>query len=65
MRSDIATITAFGLSVFSLATAQTVPPTFSCFDPPEEGQTNPHEDDNDGQIVIVGEACCAALTVQG
>lgn len=55
MRSDIATIIAFGLSLCSVVNAA---PTYSCFDPPDEGQTNPL---GEGMEDVVGSECCEAL----
>eukprot|EP00903_Cladosiphon_okamuranus_P014672 g13599.t1 len=55
MRSEIATIVAFGLSLASIVHAA---PTYSCFDPPDEGQTNPL---GEGMEDVVGADCCAAL----
>lgn len=55
MRSDIATIIAFGLSFCSVVHAA---PTYSCFDPPDEGQTNPL---GEGMEDVVGSECCEAL----
>ncbi|CAM9939555.1 unnamed protein product [Scytosiphon promiscuus] len=56
MRSDIATIIAFGLGVCSMANAAA--PTYSCFDPPDEGQTNPL---GEGMEDVVESECCEAL----
>ncbi|CAM9980735.1 unnamed protein product [Ectocarpus fasciculatus] len=55
MRSDIATVVAFGLlSVCPISAA----PTYSCFDPPDEGQTNPL---GEGMEDVVESECCEAL----
>ncbi|CAN0097316.1 unnamed protein product [Ectocarpus sp. 6 AP-2014] len=55
MRSDIATVIAFGLlSVCPVSAA----PTYSCFDPPDEGQTNPL---GEGMEDVVESECCEAL----
>ncbi|CAM9517867.1 unnamed protein product [Ectocarpus sp. 13 AM-2016] len=55
MRSDIATVIAFGLlNVCPVSAA----PTYSCFDPPDEGQTNPL---GEGMEDVVESECCEAL----
>ena len=54
MRSDITTL-AVALGLVCCAKAA---PTFSCFDPPDEGQTNPL---GEGMEDVVGAECCEAL----
>eukprot|EP00904_Undaria_pinnatifida_P006022 jgi/Undpi1/254/HiC_scaffold_1.g00251.m1 len=54
MRADIATL-AITLGLVCCAKAA---PTFSCFDPPDEGQTNPL---GEGLEDVVEEECCEAL----
>lgn len=56
MRSDVAAIIAFGLTVCCVANAAA--PTYSCFDPPDEGQTNPL---GEGLEDVVESECCEAL----
>lgn len=55
MRSDIATVVAFGLLSACPVSAA---PTYSCFDPPDEGQTNPL---GEGMEDVVESECCEAL----
>ena len=54
MRSDITTL-AVALGLVCCAKAA---PTFSCFDPPDEGQTNPL---GEGMEDVVETECCEAL----
>ena len=54
MRADIASL-AIALGLVCCASAA---PTFSCFDPPDEGQTNPL---GEGMEDVVGAECCEAL----
>ena len=54
MRTDIVSLVTLGLVCGANAAA----PTYSCFDPPDEGQTNPLGEGMD----IVESECCEALT---
>lgn len=55
MRAEIATL-AVALGLVGCANAVT--PTYSCFDPPGEGQTNPL---GEGMEDVVEDECCEAL----
>lgn len=55
MRADIVALLALGLVCGAKAGA----PTYSCFDPPDEGQTNPL---GEGMEHIVEDECCELLT---
>lgn len=55
MRTEFAVAVAMGLVCGSQAAA----PLYSCFDPPDEGQTNPL---GEGFEDVVGSDCCEALT---
>lgn len=56
MRTEIAVALALGLAIGNVYAAA---PTYSCFDPPDEGQTNPL---GEGMEDVVGAECCEALT---
>ncbi|CAN0308367.1 unnamed protein product, partial [Laminaria digitata] len=58
MRSSIATL-AVALGLVCCASAA---PAFSCFDPPDEDQTNPL---GEGMEDVVEEECCEALVDEG
>ena len=55
MRTEIVALVTLGLVCCSNAAA----PAFSCFKPPDEGQTSPL---GEGMEDVVESACCEALT---
>lgn len=55
MRTVFAIASAMGI----ICGANAAAPTYSCFDPPDEGQTNPL---GEGFEDVVGAECCEALT---
>lgn len=55
MRADIVALVALGL----VSGASAAAPTFSCFNPPDEGQTTPLGEGNED---LVESACCEELT---
>ena len=57
MRADMATV-AIAVALGLVCSAQAAPPTYSCFDPPGEGQSNPL---GEGLEDVVEEECCEAL----